>query len=201
MPVNSQRREQIADAALEVLATEGAHGLTHRSVDECAGLPRGTTSNFFNSRQALLLGAGHRLADRHWAYVNVLREELGSPLDRGKLAEILARVVSGEGELRLLHLARYELFLAGVRDPSLHAVLTELRNASLEIAVTLLQAARLPEPERRVQLLSSVLNGLLFDRLTVPNLDPALTEPEAVGEIIDALFGFPLEPQSRNGVG
>ena len=37
MPINSERREQIADAALEVLATEGAHGLTHRAVDARAG--------------------------------------------------------------------------------------------------------------------------------------------------------------------
>src|SRR5262249_8339564 len=110
-----------------------------------------------------------------------------------KLAAILSKVVSGEGELRLLHLARYELFLAGVRDPSLHSVLIRLRNASLEIAVTLLQSARLPKPDRRVPLLSSILNGLLFDRLTVPSMDVALIDPETVGEIIDALFDLPPE--------
>ena len=191
MPINSQRREQIADVALEVLAAEGAHGLTHRAVDARAGLPQGTTSNFFNSRQALFLGAGQRLAERHWTYVHSLSEEIGSPLNRRKLAAILTKVVSGTGELRMLHLARYELFLAGVRDPSLHSVLTGLRNASLEIALALLQSARLPEPHRRVQLLSSILNGLLFDRLTVPSMDAALIDPETVGEIIDALFGLP----------
>jgi hypothetical protein len=154
-------------------------------------LPQGTTSNFFNSRQALFLGAGQRLANRHWIYVHSLREEIGSPLDHRKLAVILTQVVSGTGELRMLHLARYELFLAGVRDPSLHSVLIGLRNASLEIALALLQSAGLPEPDRRVQLLSSILNGLLFDRLTVPSMDAALIDPETVGEIIDALFSLP----------
>ncbi len=189
MPINSDRREQIADTALEVLATEGAHGLTHRAVDIHAGLPRGTTSNFFNSRQALFLGVGQRLADRHWAYVQSLREELVGPLDRRELATILTRVVSGTGELRTLHLARYELFLAGVRDNTLHSALIGLHNASLEIAVTLLQAARLPEPRRRVQLLSSLLNGLLVDQLTTSNT--ALINPETVEEVIDALFSLP----------
>jgi len=193
MRINSERREQIADAALEVLAAEGAHGLTHRAVDECAGLPRGTTSNFFNSRQELFLVAGQRLVNRHWAYVHLLSEEMGSPLDRRKLAVILSKVLSGEGEIRLLHLAKYELFLAGVRDPSLHSVLIELRHAALEMAVTLLQSARLPEADRRVQFLSSILNGLLFDQLTVPNKDVALIHPEMVEEIIDALFGLPPE--------
>ena len=193
MRINSERREQIADAALEVLAAEGAHGLTHRAVDERAGLPRGTTSNFFNSRQELFLGAGQRLVNRHWAYVHSLSEEIGSPLDRRKLAVILSKMLEGEGEIRLLHLAKYELFLAGVRDPSLHSVLIGLRNASLEMAVTLLQSAGLPEADRRVQFLSSILNGLLFDQLTVPNRDAALIHPEMVEEIIDTLFGLPPE--------
>ena len=189
MPVNSERREQITDTALEVLATEGAHGLTHRAVDARAGLPPGTTSNFFNSRQALFLGAGQRLADRHWRYVQSLREKIDGPLNRKELAAILTQVVGGAGELRTLHLARYELFLEGVRDPSLRSALIELRNASLEIAVTLLRAARLPEPNQHVQLLSSLLNGLLFDQLTVSST--ALIDPETVEEVIDALFSLP----------
>lgn len=189
MPVHSERREQIADAALEVLAAEGAHGLTHRAVDARTGLPAGTTSNFFNSRQALFLGAGRRLADRHWRYVQSLREEIDGPLDRKGLATILTNVVSAKGEFRMLQLARYELFLAGVRDPSLHADLMRLRNASLEIAATLLQAAGLPDPDRRVQLLSSLLNGLVFDQLTASNT--ALIDPETVEEIITVYLGPP----------
>ena len=189
MPINLERREQIADTALEVLATEGAHGLTHRAVDARAGLPPGTTSNFFNSRQALFLGAGHRLADRHWQYVQSLREKIDGPLERKDLVRILTRVVTGAGELRTLHLARYELFLEGGRDPSLHSALIELRNASLEIAVALLQAAKLPEPARHVQLLSSLLNGLLFDQLTASSA--AVIDTETVEEVISILFGLP----------
>jgi len=137
----------------------------------------------------LLLGAGQRLADRHWRYVQSLREEIDGPLDRRKLATILTKVVSGTGEQRTPHLARYELFLAGIRDPSLHSALIELRNASLEIAVTLLQGAGLPEPNRRVQLLSSLLNGLLFDQLTASS--EALIDPETMEEVINALFSLP----------
>ena len=32
-PFNAERRDRLADAAIEVLAHEGARGLTHRAVD------------------------------------------------------------------------------------------------------------------------------------------------------------------------
>ena len=41
------RRELIAEAALEVLEADGGRGLTHRAVDRRAGLPQGSTSNYF----------------------------------------------------------------------------------------------------------------------------------------------------------
>lgn len=54
----------VADAALTLLADRGMRGLTHRAVDETAGLPQGSTSNVARTRQALLELAVRRLADR-----------------------------------------------------------------------------------------------------------------------------------------
>jgi len=50
----SARTRQIGDAAIAVLAEHGARGLTHRAVDQAAGLPPGTTSNYARTRAALL---------------------------------------------------------------------------------------------------------------------------------------------------
>jgi len=50
----SARTRQIGDAAIVVLAEHGARGLTHRAVDQAAGLPPGTTSNYARTRAALL---------------------------------------------------------------------------------------------------------------------------------------------------
>lgn len=58
------RAELIADTALALLAERGMRGLTHRAVDERAGLPQGSTSNHARTRQALLEAAVRRLADR-----------------------------------------------------------------------------------------------------------------------------------------
>lgn len=42
-------------------------GLTHRAVDEAAGLPQGSTSNLARTRAALLEAAVRRLAEREAA--------------------------------------------------------------------------------------------------------------------------------------
>ena len=53
----------MADAAIAVLADHGGRGLTHRAVDQAAGLPPGTTSNYARTREALLTLALTRVAE------------------------------------------------------------------------------------------------------------------------------------------
>ncbi|MET9923041.1 TetR family transcriptional regulator, partial [Streptomyces sp. NPDC006435] len=60
----TSRAALIADAALALLAERGMRGLTHRAVDERAGLPQGSTSNYARTRQSLLEAAVRRLAER-----------------------------------------------------------------------------------------------------------------------------------------
>jgi DNA-binding transcriptional regulator YbjK len=188
MPANHERRQRIADAAIQVLADAGAHGLSHRAVDTRAAVPRGTTSNFFNSRRELVLAAARRLNDTHWQYVHAMRDQIESPLDRDKLAGILHRLVTAEDEeVRVRHLARYELFLAGVREPELRPILADIRRAAMQTAVLLLESAGLPEPAQHVQLLAAVLNGLTFDHITAP--PPEGAEQPSISWVLDAIFG------------
>jgi Tetracyclin repressor-like, C-terminal domain len=53
----------VADAAIAVLADHGGRGLTHRAVDQAAGLPSGTTSNYARTREALLTLALTRIGE------------------------------------------------------------------------------------------------------------------------------------------
>ncbi len=57
------RAELIGETAIEVLAAEGARGLTHRAVDRAAGLPPGSTSNYARTREALLACALTRITE------------------------------------------------------------------------------------------------------------------------------------------
>src|SRR5688572_27239255 len=56
-------RERGLEAAVELLGSEGVRSLTHARVDERAGLPRGSTSNYFRTRAALLDGVSGWVAE------------------------------------------------------------------------------------------------------------------------------------------
>ncbi|MEV7604486.1 TetR family transcriptional regulator [Paenarthrobacter sp. NPDC089322] len=58
------RRTELADAALAVVAAKGLKGLTHRAVDAEAGVAIGTTSNYFRNRAALVAAAVDRVEQR-----------------------------------------------------------------------------------------------------------------------------------------
>ncbi len=60
---SSARTRQVGDAAIAVLAEQGARGLTHRAVDAEAGVPPGTTSNYARTREALLTLTLTRIAE------------------------------------------------------------------------------------------------------------------------------------------
>src|SRR5215212_7376951 len=122
------RAELIADTALALLAERGMRGLTHRAVDEAAGLPPGSTSNHARTRAALLKAAVRRLAERE---AQVLRPgEMPSPGDGPAahhgadplppLADALALALHRSlTQQRDLLIARYELALEATRRPEL----------------------------------------------------------------------------------
>jgi AcrR family transcriptional regulator len=60
-------RPSQADAAIAPLAEAGVHGVTHRAVERRAGLPEGTASNYFRSREALLVAVAERVGELHYA--------------------------------------------------------------------------------------------------------------------------------------
>lgn len=114
----ASRPDLVADAALALLAGRGMRGLTHRAVDEAAGLPQGSTSNVARTRQALLELAVRRLAERE-ARVLGLHEMPDPRAGAGPLTDAMAlathRALSRNRELTL---ARYELALEATADPS-----------------------------------------------------------------------------------
>src|SRR5438552_19076166 len=63
----TNRRDDLLDAAIAVLGESGIHARTHRAVDAAAGLPAGSTSNHFRTRDALLEAVVERFAARERA--------------------------------------------------------------------------------------------------------------------------------------
>ncbi|HWT48839.1 MAG TPA: TetR/AcrR family transcriptional regulator [Mycobacterium sp.] len=113
-----ERRRELCDAAIHVLAEHGSRGLTHGQVDRYAGVPEGTTSYYYRTRTALLRGVGKRVAEIDVAN---LRSVIDRPLDPlspfAHLAELTMMQADGPG--LILNRARHELLLGAARDPDL----------------------------------------------------------------------------------
>ncbi|GAA2654015.1 TetR/AcrR family transcriptional regulator [Streptomyces lunalinharesii] len=160
------RHRLIADTALDLLAARGMRGLTHRAVDEAAGLPQGSTSNLARTRAALLETAVRRLADREAAVL--APDELPGAADPtaaapAALADALALALHRYlSHHRGLLVARYELALEATRRPELRAVYDRAGRAFREPVVALLTAAGSTAPERHALSLVAWCDGVLF---------------------------------------
>jgi DNA-binding transcriptional regulator YbjK len=169
-PNSEQRRRDLCDAAIHLLATEGARGLTHLRVDRQAGFADGTTSFYYQTRSALLRGAIDRVIE----------------LDVADFTEALDATRVGEVDSLLSHLAehamrtavepertraraRFELTMIASRDPELSAVFESLAGrfvAISEAAVAQVQPAGTPPDPTLVKqqafAVVTFLGGFLF---------------------------------------
>jgi DNA-binding transcriptional regulator YbjK len=159
------RRALIADTTIATIAGEGMRGLTHRAVDRAAGLPEGSTSYYFRTREALLFAALARMAELDTADIGELPDVRGHA-DAEALAALLAKVMRAwltTGRDRTL--ARYELSMEATRRPELRAKMTEYGASFRMLTETMLAAAGTSEPRRRAQALDSFVDGVLFHQI------------------------------------
>ncbi|MFJ7071146.1 TetR/AcrR family transcriptional regulator [Streptomyces sp. NPDC098781] len=156
------RADLVADSALALLAERGMRGLTHRAVDEVAGLPQGSTSNLARTRQALLELAVRRLAERE-ARVLAL-EEMPDP--RGGLDALVDGLALATHRAlthhRELTLARYELALEATRRPELRAYFDATGARFRDQLTVLVTAMGSTAPARHVLSLVAWADGLMF---------------------------------------
>jgi DNA-binding transcriptional regulator YbjK len=161
-PAGPARAELIADTALELIAERGLRGLTHRAVDEAAGLPQGSTSNVARSRAALLEGALDRLAEREARMLapDEALQLVGGVSDlAGALALALHQSMT---DGRVLLLARLELALEATRRPALRARYDALGSGIREPLAEALRAMGSADPVRHSRSLVSWCEGVLF---------------------------------------
>ncbi len=172
---NDERRAALVDAAIEVLAAEGARGLTFRAVDTAAAVPAGTASNYFANRDDLLTQAGARVYERLRPGAEEIERQRTAKRDKETYAELMREVVGRVSGFRTGYLALLELRLESVRRPGLRAVLTERVRADLDANLAYHEASGLPGDATAVRLLYLAFNWLILEQLTLPGV---LTEAE-----------------------
>jgi DNA-binding transcriptional regulator YbjK len=128
------RREVILNGVIELLATRGLEGVTHRAVDEIAGLPQGSSTYYFPKKAALLIAAAQHLAqilekDCDELQVGFAETAAKQGLDAA-VAYVATELVAYADNSRHLFLARMELTMASARREDLAGVGTELTAAA-----------------------------------------------------------------------
>jgi len=176
-PRNTRRRNALADAAIEVLGTGGIHKLSHRAVDERAGVPAGTAANYFPRRDDLLAAAAGRVAELHVAEMTAADRAAtvpagvssAGPAGPDTLAGLIgASLHDAATRHRTRYLAAYELALESTRQPALAEAMSRLGTAALGTTVAEHRALGLPTTPEQAQALIALYNGTLLTLITAP---------------------------------
>ncbi|MDQ0378944.1 TetR/AcrR family transcriptional regulator [Amycolatopsis thermophila] len=191
MRKNTERRTALVDAAIEVLAGEGARGLTFRAVDAKAGVPTGTASNYFANRDDLLYQAGERVYERLQPDDATIARQLSAEPDRETYTQLMRELVSRISAFRSGYLALLELRLEATRRPRLREVLTERVRADVAANVAYHESSGLPGDAMAVRLLFLALNWLIVEQLTLPDVFSEAERDELVTAAVERLVAQP----------
>jgi DNA-binding transcriptional regulator YbjK len=198
-PRNTRRRRALADAVIAVLGTAGIHKLSHRAVDERAGLPAGTAANYFPRRDDLLAAAAERVAELHVAEMTAADRNAATGSTAGRPAGAPASAAPGPDMLaeligaslhdaatrnRTRYLAAYELALESTRQPALAEAMARLGAAALGSTLAEHRTLGLPTTPEQVQALIALYNGALLTLVVAP---PETVTPEATAALARCL--------------
>ncbi|MBR8642608.1 TetR family transcriptional regulator [Streptomyces tuirus] len=168
------RRDEVLDAAIEVLAEGGLRRLTYQAVDTAADVPAGTTSNHFRSRDALVSGVVAHLEAldrRDWEHT------AGEPAanDPEAFIDALTHMVRHAlGPARPRTTARYALILEGLARPAVREPLSRAQDSLITWVSQWLATLGSPDPREHCRLLFDYLDGMIFHQVVLPqeNFDP-----------------------------
>lgn len=182
-----ERRDLLLRTTLALIAERGVEGVSHRAVAEAAGVPLGSTTYWFKSRQQMVTEALEQFVREE---VEGLNERLGGLLAGEPSATRLAGEFTGLlmtqlGEDRLRTVAQYTLLQEAIRRPELEAVCRDW-TAAWDAALTgVFASLGVPSPELEAQMFLAMLDGLLLNQLATPCAD---VEENLISPALEAWF-------------
>ncbi|MBB5954970.1 DNA-binding transcriptional regulator YbjK [Saccharothrix tamanrassetensis] len=185
MTRNPARRTALVNAAIDVLAREGARGLTFRAVDAEAGVPTGTASNYFANRDDLLRQVGEHIHVRLQPAPERLARIARAHKDKGLVVELMQELVDRLQRDRAGYLALLELRLEATRRPQLQEALTRTISENLEENIRFHLDAGLPGDRTTVVSLYLAMTGLVVEHLTLPEVLPESTLDDLIVALVD----------------
>jgi TetR/AcrR family transcriptional regulator, regulator of biofilm formation and stress response len=190
-PATKGRREQILDATLRVIGRDGREAVTHRAVAEEAGVPLGSTTYYFDSRDDLLGQALEHVAAQEVERYARLGEDLRDVKSGRELADRLLSELVAAAEDRVAYIAEYELWLEAGRRPDLREAAQSWCNAEQGAVAVALEKLGSSDPRADASIVVAALDGL-GERVLAREEDPAAAAKELKPELrrlIERLLG------------
>jgi DNA-binding transcriptional regulator YbjK len=173
------RGTRILDAALDVLVTDGAAGITHRKVAARADVPLGSVTYRFSSLADLQAQAFAWYVDQRTAEFEGLFTHVET---REDLVEILVELVQAGPSRRRSTVLGFELHLAALRDPTLRALTQRWTEDSRAVLARFVG----PETARR---LDALLEGLIMHALLATEPEPREATRSAIVQVLGPATG------------
>lgn len=178
------RKTQILDATILLLAEQGLDGVTHRAVDQSAGLPQGSTSYYFSKKLPLLLAASEHLAgilEKDCDELQVAFSDLVAKEGMDAAVRFVAdELVSFTDTSRHLFLARVELTLASARREDMAEVAARLTSAARRPLVFFLELISEQKSEGAVETCAGLIDGISLMYATGQGPKPTVDQISAV---------------------
>jgi len=171
-----RRREEILRAALTIIGRDGLAGVTHRAVAAEAGVPLGSLTYYFPTKEELLAAALDLFVDEEVAFLRAVSDSMeGLDLPLEEVAERMARAIEAkQASDPAGATAQFVLYLEARRDPALRAAAERCFRAYDEVARAALRVAGVADPAVEVAFFVAMSDGLGLRRMAAPDGAPAL---------------------------
>jgi TetR/AcrR family transcriptional regulator, regulator of biofilm formation and stress response len=161
------RRRELLDATLRVIGRGGLAGVDHRAVAAEAGVPLGSTTYYFSSKDDMVTQTFAHVAEQEDERLAGQRHSL-EEADAGAVSERLTDIVIDAVSIdRIMLLAQYELYLESARRDDLRAAAERWDSAYAELFELALEKAGSPDPAGRGRLLCVALDGLVLQHMAL----------------------------------
>lgn len=164
------RQAHLLDCAIEVVGTSGLRGLTHRALDRAAGLPEGSCSVYYRTRQALLGALADHVAAQLTADVRAVTEGLPADDDdpSASIAATIGLLIDWSRTPALI-VTMSELSLEAVRTPALQESMRSWRRDLVDVICPVVERHRKEQALLRAQTLVAAVEGVAIQSLSVPD--------------------------------
>ncbi|MGZ9838673.1 TetR/AcrR family transcriptional regulator [Tsukamurella ocularis] len=190
-----QRRDEIATAAIALIARGGADHATLANVAAEAGLAVGSVRHYFAGQAAMVEFAMRRLADRIGERVlaiarPVLDGEVSDPHERRRATvDLLCELLPLDGLRRREVTAWIALSAAAVYRPDLHPIVDELHAAVRAVTRVIVERSRAAglsdgteeDLDLDADALAALVDGLAVDAVLYPDRYP----PERLRRVVE----------------